>query len=408
MLGSLLSRFETRAAITSIPGVPRWSDSSWELNEEQRALALEAAYACVCLVCDTISTLPLHAYRVTTNAAGDAVKRQVSLPGWMDEPSPGLPLEDWLWQGLGSLALRNNAVGWHTSFDRSGNPTSVVWVPWPQLRLARPGGAGTRPTYWLGSTPIPAENVTHVRKVILPGAAAGMSPLEVFASTFRMGRAAEEHLARWFEDGAYPGVVLETDKALEPKDSQALETRFMERHGQRRRPVVLHKGLRLREFQASPANSGLEYVLRWIVQQTARIWQLNPEHIGGESGGSMTYSNVESFQLNLLRAVRPWMFRFEKAISRMLPRGTYVKFNPDATLVVDALARAQVHHYAINDGWDNRDHRRELEDLPPIPDGSGQTFIVPKGAIDAPAKRAEDELAEVRAARLRRLEETRR
>jgi len=407
MLGSLLSRFETRAAITSIPGTPRWSDSSWELTEEQRALALEAAYACVCLVCDTISTLPLHAYRVTTNAVGDPVKRQIPLPAWLDEPSPGMPLEDWLWQGLGSLALRNNAVGWHTSFDRSGNPTSVVWIPWPQLRLARPGGVGTRPTYWLGSTPIPADNVTHVRKVILPGAAAGMSPLEVFASTFRMGRAAEEHLAKWFEDGAHPSAVLQTDKAIDPKDAEAIATKFEERHRGRRRAIVLHKGLQLKEYQSSPADSGLEYVLRWIVQQTARIWQLNPEHIGGESGGSMTYSNVESFQLNLLRAVRPWMVRFEKAISRTLPRGTYVKFNPDATLVVDALARAQVHHYALADGWDNVDHRRELEDLPPLPDGAGQKFRTPTTTSD-PTKRDEDELAEQREARLRRLEETRR
>jgi HK97 family phage portal protein len=370
--------------------VARWSDSSsWELTAEQRALALEAAYACVCLICDTISTLPLHAYRETTDAKGDTVKRQVPLPGWLDEPSPGMPLEDWLWQALGSLALRNNAVGWWTSTDRNGWPTAVVWLPWTSLRLTRPAGLGTRPTYNLGPTAIPADNVTHIRKVILPGASAGMSPVEVFSATFRMGSAAEEHLAKWFEDGAHPSAVLMTDKAIDPEDGKAIISRFEERHKGRRRTFLLHKGLKLGEYQSSPSNSGIEHVLRWVVQQTARIWGLNPEHIGGETGGSLTYSNVESFQLNLLRAIRHWMVRLERGITRMLPRGTYVKFAPAGTLVVDTAARYQAHHLALDDGWQNVDAIRDLEDLPPLPDGKGEAYRAPTSKAD-PTKRSEE------------------
>jgi phage portal protein BeeE len=92
----------------------------------------------------------------------------------------------------------------------------------------------------------------------------------------------------------------------------------------------------------------------------------------------VTYANVEARSLDMLTySVAPWLVRIERSITRLRPRPRYVKFNPDALVRVDLATRYKAHDMAIRGGWASRDERRELEDLPPIPDGSGQEFLWP-------------------------------
>jgi phage portal protein BeeE len=94
---------------------------------------------------------------------------------------------------------------------------------------------------------------------------------------------------------------------------------------------------------------------------------VQPELIGGESGGSLTYANVEQRALDFLTfGLRPWLVRLEVGLSALLSSTTTVKFNAAALVRTDLLTRYQAHESAIRAGWKLRSEVRDLEDLPPI------------------------------------------
>ena len=99
----------------------------------------------------------------------------------------------------------------------------------------------------------------------------------------------------------------------------------------------------------------------------ARYFGVQPELIGGESGGSLTYANVEQRALDFLTfGLRPWLVRLEVALSALLSSTTTVKFNAAALVRTDLLTRYQAHESAIRAGWKLRSEVRDLEDLPPV------------------------------------------
>jgi hypothetical protein len=79
------------------------------------------------------------------------------------------------------------------------------------------------------------------------------------------------------------------------------------------------------------------------------------------------------------------LVRFERAISRLRPGGRYDKFNVDAFLRTDAMTRAKVLDTQIRNGTRSRDEARALDDMKPIPDGTGSQFLWPPGATSVDA-----------------------
>jgi phage portal protein BeeE len=62
----------------------------------------------------------------------------------------------------------------------------------------------------------------------------------------------------------------------------------------------------------------------------------------------------------------PIVIRLEKAYSRLLPRGSYIKLNVAALMRGDAAARAQFYQIALQNKWMTRDEVRVFEDMEPM------------------------------------------
>jgi phage portal protein BeeE len=68
--------------------------------------------------------------------------------------------------------------------------------------------------------------------------------------------------------------------------------------------------------------------MRLTASQIASIYGIPPEMIGGETGGSMSYSSPEQRQIELVQfSLLPWLALLESHLSNLLPRGQYVKFD---------------------------------------------------------------------------------
>lgn len=116
--------------------------------------------------------------------------------------------------------------------------------------------------------------------------------------------------------------------------------------------------------------------------------------VGGDSGGSMTYANVEQNAINFVGfTLRPWLARLEAKLSALMPGKEFVRFNVDAMIRVDLTTRYQAHSVALRDGWRNRDEVRAIEDLSPLPPGQHGDTYMPVALLAAAESQPDEEPA---------------
>ena len=182
--------------------------------------------------------------------------------------------------------------------------------------------------------------------------------------------AAEKFAAQFFGDGAIPTGLITTDRVITTDQASDLKERWAalyERPWGRRRIAVLGGDAKFQPITIPPEESQFLQTSRANVATVARYFRVQPELIGGESGGSLTYANVEQRALDFLQfGLAPWLVRMETAISALLSSTTHVKFNAGALVRTDLLTRYQAHESAIRAGWKLRSEVRELEDLAPV------------------------------------------
>jgi phage portal protein BeeE len=99
-----------------------------------------------------------------------------------------------------------------------------------------------------------------------------------------------------------------------------------------------------------------------------------PAVLGYETGGSLTYANVEQFNQQLLTfTLDPWLVRLERMLYDLLPRPQYAKFNRGALLRTDLLTRYRAHEIALRNEFEVVNEVRDLEDRKPVAWGDEPT-----------------------------------
>jgi HK97 family phage portal protein len=211
-------------------------------------------------------------------------------------------------------------------------------------------------------------SIWHVKAFTAPGQVLGLSPIAHARQAIGLGIAAERYAARFFGDGGLPAGVLSTDQGLSPERAAQVKAQWKDRYRDGNREIaVLGNGAKFQAVSVAPEEAQFLESSRANVATIARYFGVQPELIGGESGGSLTYANVEQRALDFLTfGLRPWLVRLETALSALLSSTTTVKFNAAALVRTDLLTRYQAHESAIRAGWKLRSEVRELEDLPPI------------------------------------------
>jgi HK97 family phage portal protein len=323
------------------------------------AMQHSAVWAAVNLIAGSISTLPLAAYR---DGDRDPLPQ---LPPILRQPSAGWALPDFLYALLQSLLIRGNAYG--LIVDRAGAgllPSQVELLDPNRVGVTVPNGAVE---YRVDGQRVETASIWHVRAFCTAGNVVGLSPIGHARQAVGLGLAAEKYGAQWFGESAIPSGLLTTDQRITSKDATDLKERWKFVHQGRRDIAVLGDGAKFQAITIPPEESQFLETTRANVATVARYFGVQPELIGGESGGSLTYANVEQRALDFLTfGLRPWLVRLEVALSALLSSTTTVKFNAAALVRTDLLTRYQAHESAIRAGWKLRSEVRELEDLPPV------------------------------------------
>ncbi|MGW0584212.1 phage portal protein [Streptomyces sp. NPDC002920] len=366
------SAVESRA-ITSLPWDQGGPAGSGSVSVE-RALRLAPVYAAGRLLASNIAAAPLRQYR----EIGDVVQR-LPLASLFASPSTQGNLHDWIKRAVLSMVYRGNAVGYVTARDYLGYPTMVEWLPmdWVQVVDSMPYGPGSfvNPIWYVLGNRVEAEDIVHIPWFTLPGKVLGLSPIGAFASMAATNLAAQEYMEAWHATGGVPpGTFKSTTQKVDQKEAGIIKARLVEAI-RSRQPIVHGKDWDYTAITVPAYEAQFISTLKLGATQLAAIYGVPPELIGGETGGSMSYSSPEQREIELIQlTLLPWMSTLESHLTMLTPRGQCVKFDADALIRLDPLTRWSIYEKARLIGGMNIDEIRNREDMPPLPDSQGQDY----------------------------------
>lgn len=342
------------------------------LSKTETSLQKVAVYASVRLLREVASTIPLDIYTTTPDGRG----KQIPMPSWLQDPSgDGYGLSDWLGQVTYSDAMRGNIVARIAARDsRTGAPRQLPLEHPDEVSVKR--GEDGRPAWTICGKAVDAEDIWHRRSFAIPGAIWGLSPIGAHALTVGLGISSEMFGARFFTDGGHPTALFQnTQQTIDPEQAATIKSRILSVLSGNREPLVLGSDWDYKPLQVAPNESQFLETNNYTNSECARIFGPGmPAILGYETGGSLTYANLDQFNQQLLTfTIDPWLVRLERMIYDLLPRPQYAKFNRGALLRTDLLTRYRAHEIALRNEFETVNEVRDLEDMPPVAWGDEPT-----------------------------------
>lgn len=368
---SLVSRIFTgggEARAFTPTAIPTWSEASMYESgavPEGSPMSLGAFYACVTLLADVISTLPLKAYR-WKDGAKQLVDPQPPL--LLTTPYPEVTWFSWLWMMMESLAVTGNAFGYVSSFDQNGKPAAILPIHPNNIACKLKAG---KPEYYIGTEKQPANRIVHIKRFPIAGQAYGMSPVEKMASAVGLGLAAERFGLRYFRDSANPSGILTTDAELTPDQQKRAMKSWILSHQGRRLPAVMSGGLKWQPVTLTPNESQFLETRSFQRGDIAMWFRVPPFMIGDTEKSTSWGTGIEEMTLGFLKfTLMPWLACIEQEVTNRLPRGQFAKFNTDELLRGDIKNRMDAYKAGRETGLYSVNELRDFEDLEPIgPEG---------------------------------------
>lgn len=344
------------------------------LTPDGNAMGLGAFYACVTLLADTIASLSVRAYRQVGDARIEVSPQPRVFQG--SGPYPDTTWFEWLWMLMESLAVTGNGFGYVTARDGDQHPIGIMPVHPDVLQAVVETPSSSRwpeVSYRVNGVRVPSADIVHIKRFPIAGSALGMSPIQKAASAVGLGLAAERYGLNYFRDSANPSSVLESDLPLDEENTRRLQQQWIATHGGRRRPAILSGGVKWRPIAITPNESQFLETRQFQRSEIAMWFRIPPHMIGDTTKSTSWGTGIEQQSIGFVTyTLRPWLTCIEQALSMLLPRGQFAKFNIDGLLRGDVKTRWEAYRLGRDTGVYSVNDIRALEDLAPVADGDGR------------------------------------
>ncbi|MDY7528459.1 MULTISPECIES: phage portal protein [unclassified Cryobacterium] len=328
--------------------IPEWFNDEQRARENaagDNALRVIPVYAAVSLIADLLASLNVAVY-----ASAGAGRKRVEPPAWFLRPDPRISRFDWLHQLAVSLLLRGNAYG-----IVHKNAFGISQVIWQHPDTVTVDEAGHWPQYWVGSfnTTLYEQGgqMLHIRAFVSPGSVKGLSPIGTFRARFETWMDAAGYGADWFKNSAVPASILQNKTGnLKPGQAEEVKAKW-KASTTKREPVVLDQHWDWTKVSVTPEEAQFLQTIKATASQIATIFRVDPEDVGGETAGSLTYSTRESNQTRFnIRTLTPWTVRFKNGLDPLFPAGQSVTFDLDALARPNLLELRRANTEALHSG----------------------------------------------------------
>jgi len=385
MLGRLTNNQEERAiSFQSIWGAGDSFAFTTEAGtniDQITSMRINAFYACVLLISDTISTLPVDSFR---RIDGNRVPYRPQ-PTWVQRPDVDLLRTEHYQQVLISLLLDGNAFV-RIFRDPSGQVANLVVLDPNRVRVTRTS-VNRELLYIIDENeqyPVTAKDMLHMTEMRKAGELRGMSRVSELKDNLGLSSALQSFAARFFGQGATTSGIIETPMGLNREQSKELVEGFDGKHrGYKKahKTGILTGGAKFVRTGVNPDEAQMLDSQKFAVEQIARIFRIPPHMIGITTAGAMSYASVEQNNINFVtHTLRPYVAKMEDAYSTLLPAGAFIRFNVDGLLRGDFATRMNGYSIGSQAGFLSVNDIRRFEDLRPV-DG-GDVYRVPLANVD--------------------------
>jgi HK97 family phage portal protein len=376
-----------------IPGRPAFMAPSGVDVTADSAIRMSTVYACVRLLGDTISSLPLGAYvrRGRNRISYAAVYGEQ--PAWINRPNPETSRLEFFEQVIASLNLHGNAFIL-TVRDENDEVIELYCLNPDEVRIRR-----LRPNEPLvyeitirevgdvRTEILTNREIVHIPMFRLPGSHYGLGPVSAARLTIGAAMAADTYAAAYFGNAANPGGVIEVPGELTQEQAQDIGRDWNITHTGPYRAGkigILSGGAAFKPLTLNAADAQLLEARRFNVEDIARLFRVPVSLLGHPVAGAMSFASVEAQNLSFVQhSLRPLLERLEQSLSTLLPEADgFIKFNLDALLRGTTLERYEAYTKGLREGFLSLNDVRSVEDLSPIGE-AGDQFRVPLQNIDA-------------------------
>ena len=366
--------------------------------DELRAMQTSAVYACVKILAETVASLPLHLYKKGKNGKNETAEQHPLFSCLYESPNEEMTSFEFRETMMTSLLLWGNA---YARKIRKNGHVAELWYLKPNLMtVERDSQTGSiKYTY---SDDIKnqtfvysPDQVFHVKGLSIDGVL-GLSPIAQAREAVGLSLATEQYGAKFFGNGARPGGVLEHPGIL--KDPEKLRESWNKVYQGTRnshKVAVLEEGMKYHTIGIAPEDAQFLETRKYQVNEICRIFRV-PPHLVGDLERA-TFSNIEHQSIEFVQhTIRPWLVRWEQAISRSLldekERLLYfAKFNVDGLMRGDYKSRMEGYAIGRQNGWLSINDIRRLEDMSLVPVEQGGDDYLVNGNMTAAAVGKEKE-----------------
>lgn len=352
-------------AVAATGGYAGIDASNW-----MTSLQSVAVRASIDLLASLASELPVHIYQ------GDGSgRRTVPVPATLADPgADGHGLADWRYQAMVSWLSRGNLYGAVESRTPGGKLAEVSLMHPDDVRADVVSGGAV---WKVVGKDFPRERMLHVRVNPVPGRLLGLSPLTLHATQVGLSLTSAQFGHQWFTDGAHPSSVLvNTEEEIDQPKATIVKDRYMASMNNKREPLVMGRGWELKPIQVTAEESQFLATQGATEAQCARIFGPGvAEILGYESGGNLTYANVDSrFAHLLVGTLDKWLSRLDRLMTLFLPDGQQARIDRDALLQTNTVERYKVHEIALRNWWKTINEIRAEEKYAPVAWGDEPYF----------------------------------
>ncbi len=350
-----------------VSGFATWAGT---VVNQKNALEIGAAYACVRLLSDTISTLPVDTF---IRRDGNRLPYRPR-PAWVYEPEgPGTSRIEYYKQIVVSMLLSHGAV---VQILRNGNGEIVALQPLDPTRVDIRRNRDSRLREFVidgGQAILPGEDVLYIPEMRRPGSLKGVSRVDELKQTLGLAKALDEFASRYFSNGANTSGIIEFPGNLTQEQAKDLVDSFEAGHKglkKAHRPGVLSGGAKFTKTGSDGEQAQMLQSRQFAVEEVARVFRVPPSMIGLNTPGAMSYASVEHNAIQFTRySLTPLIAAIEEAHNRLLPGDVFLRVNMDGLLRGDSATQAQVFSTALQAGYMSVNEARGLMDMRPVDGG---------------------------------------
>jgi len=351
---------------------------------QDSSLRISTAYACVRLLSDTVSTLPVDSF-----VRRDGVRVPYRpRPIWLDQPDPDLATsrDEHFTQVMVSLLLDGNAFV-RVVRDPLGTVIALIVLDPKRVEVRR--NKDYQIEYYLKDIDrvLSKSEVLHITELRKPGALRGSSRIDELKEVFGLTAALDEFASRFFGQGSQTSGVIEVPGALSREQAKDLVDSFEEGHkglARSHRPGVLFGGAKFNKTGVDPNEAQMLESRKMQVEEIARAFRVPLHMLSTAIPGAMSYASVEQNAIQFATyTIRPYLSRIEAAYSTLLPQGVFIRFNMDGILRGDIQTRFSAYSTGTQAGFLSVNDIHRLEDLPPVE--GGDVYRVPLANVDLAA-----------------------